>query len=186
MSYWATALIACVVTAALGLAVTHLEELREGRWWKIILSMPPVLIISSALHEMSAINAYFGAFSFGILGFIWKSPIAHYGSLAFLRLLNGDMNRPTGIRAEFGAAKRLHVHGDLDDALKHTKQELVKDPYNYEGLLLLAQIYIDLDKPDRALATLDTLLARTPLTAEQRTAVTTTRQSLENSIALAQ
>ena len=185
MSYWATALIACVVTAALGLAATHAEEVREGRWLKLFLSMTPVLVISSAFHELSAINAYFGAFSFAILGFIWKSPIAHYGSLAFLRLLNGDMNRPTGIRAEFGAAKRLHIHGDLDDALKQTKQELEKDPYNYEGLLLLSQLYVDLDTPDRALNALDTLLAHTRLTAEQRTAVTRARQSLQDSLALA-
>jgi hypothetical protein len=185
MSYWATALIACVVTAALGLLLTHAEELREGRWLKLVVSIPPVLVISSAFHELSAINAYFGAFSFGILGFIWKSPIAHYGSLAFLRMLHGDMNRPTGIRAEFGAAKRLHIHGDLDDALKHTKQELEKEPCSYEGLLLLAQIYIDVDKPKCALETLDLLLARTPLSAEQRTAVTASRQALESSLLVA-
>ena len=185
MTYWATATVGCLLTVGLGLAATHPEEAREGRWWKIVLSLPPVLVIASALHELSGINGYFAAFSFGILGFIWKSPIAHYGSLAFLRLLNGDMNRPTGIRAEFGAARRLHLHGDLDDALKHTRQELEKEPYHYEGLLLLAQIYIDLDKPDRALATLDTLLAHTPLTAAQHQAVTSTRQSLQSSLALA-
>jgi hypothetical protein len=186
MSFGATAVIACLVTAGLGLALTHQHEVREGRWLKLILSVAPVLVIASALHKVNAINGYFAAFSFGILAFIWKSPIAHYGSLAFLRLLNGDMNAPTGIRAEFGAAKRLHVHGDLDDALKHTRQELNKDPYNYEGLLLLAQIHVDLDAPKHALETLDTLLAHTPLTAAQRLAVQKSRQSLAYSLAPAQ
>jgi hypothetical protein len=185
MSFWVTAAIACGVTLGLGLAVTQQEEVREGRWWKVGFSMPPVLVIASALHEMNAINAYFGAFSFGILGFIWKSPIAHYGSIAFMRMLNGDMNRPTGIRAEFGAAKAFHKHGELDEALAHTKRELEKEPYSYEGLLLLAQLYVDLDQPEKALKTLDTLLEHTPLTAEQRTAVTETRRSLEKSLVMA-
>jgi hypothetical protein len=185
MSYWATALIACLVTAAGGLALTYPEELRGGRWLKVVFSMPPVLVIASALHQLNHANAYLSAFSFGVLGFIWKSPIAHYGSLAFIRMLHGDLNRPTGIRAEFGAAKALHKHGELDDALLHTKRELEKDPQNYEGLLLLAQIHIDLEKPERALETIDRLLADTPLTEEQRIAVSTTRQSLEDSLALA-
>ena len=184
MNYWATAAVACVVTVGLGLAMTQEEELREGRWWKVGLSMPPVLVIASAIHEMNAINAYFGAFSFGTLGFIWKSPIAHYGSLAFLRMLNGDMNRPTGIRAEFGAAKAFHKHGELEEALKHTKRELEKEPHSYEGLLLLAQVYVDLDRPEMALKTLDTLLEHTQLTKEQRTAVTTTRKELEDSLVM--
>jgi hypothetical protein len=182
MSFEATASIACLVTIILGIAATHPEELRDHRWLKIILSMPPVLIIASALFELSPINAYFSAFSIALLAFIWKSPLAHFSSLVFIRLLNGDMNRPTGIRAELGAARSFYKHGELDDALRHTKLELNKDPYHYEGLLLLAQIYIDLDQPDRALKTLDLILAKTPLTAEQRATIEATRLEVEQSL----
>src|SRR5688500_13810505 len=142
MSFGAIAIIACLVTTVLGIAATHPHELREHRWLKIILSFPPVLIISSAGYATSAANAYFAAFSFAILAFIWKSPLAHFFSLVFMRMLTGDLNRPTGIRAEFGAAKSLHKHGDIDDAFLHTRRELEKDPFSYEGLLLLAQLHI--------------------------------------------
>lgn len=185
MSFGATALIACLVAVALGIAATHSKELRQFRWLKLALSMPPVLVIASALSELTAANAYFSAFSFGILGFIWRSPMAHFGAFVFTRLLYGDMNRPTGIRAEFAAAKRLRFHGDLDDALRLTQTELEKDPSNYEGLLLLAQLYIDTDAPERALQTLDLLLAETQLTAEQLAAVSASRQSLNESLAFA-
>ena len=183
MSFEATALVACLVVTGLGLAATHVEELRPFRWLKIVLSMPPVLAIASAIHQLTEASGYFAAFCLGILGFIWKAPVAHFGSFIFMQLINGDFNRPSGIRAEFGAAKRLHFHGDLDDALRVTRQELEKDPFNYEGLLLLAQLYIDTDAPDRALQTIDLLVANTPLTAEQNEAVTATRKSLVESLA---
>ena len=185
MSAGATALIACLVVAGLGIAATHLEELRPFRWLKIILSMPPTLMIAASLHDISSINPFLSAFSFGILALIWKTPIAHFGSFLFMRLINADFNRPSGMRAESGAAKRLHEHGDLDDALRLTREELEKDPYNYEGLLLLAQLYIDTDVPERALQTIDLLLANTPLTADQKAAVTATRKSLVESLATA-
>jgi hypothetical protein len=186
MSFGATALIGCFFIIAFGIAVTHPEELRGHRWLKIILSIPVVLVIASAVHELNAINAYFSAFSFAVLAFIWRSPIAHFFSLVFMRLLNGDMNRPTGIRAEFGAAKRLHIHGDLDDALKHTRRELEKDPFNYEGLLLLAQIYIDIDEPLNAVKTLNLALCKSTLTPEQRIAVLAAKQSLEANLRVAE
>ncbi|MGZ8920106.1 MAG: tetratricopeptide repeat protein, partial [Limisphaerales bacterium] len=182
MTFGAIALTGCLVTLILGIAATHPEELREHRWLKMILSMPPVMVIASALAELSPINAYFSAFSIALLAFIWRSPLAHFSSLGFMRLLNGDMNRPTGIRAELGAARSLRKHGELDDALRQTKLELDKEPYHYEGLLLLAQIYMDMDQPDRALKTLDLILARTPLTEEQRVTVTATRREVEESL----
>ena len=184
MSFGAIAIIVCLVTTILGIAATHPLELRDHRWLKIILSFPPVLMITSAAYETTAVNAYFGAFSFGILGFIWKSPMAHFFSLVFMRLLNGDLNRPTGIRAEFGAAKSLRKHGDIDDAFMHTRRELEKDPFNYEGLLLLAQLHIDVDEPERALEALDLILAKTPLTADQRAIIIATRQSVEESVSV--
>ena len=182
MNFGAIAFIGCLVTIILGIAATHPEELREHRWLKLLLSMPPVLVIASALSELGPINGFFSAFGIALLAFIWKSPLAHFFSLAFMRLLNGDMNRPTGIRAELGAARSLHKHGELDEALRQTKLELDKEPYHYEGLLLLAQIYIDMDKPERASKTLDLILARTPLTDEQRAMIRATRQQVDESV----
>lgn len=186
MSFEATALIACLVTIALGTLATQPEELREYRWLKVAASMPLVLIISWASTDLNRVNACVAAFSFGALGFIWKAPIAHAGSLLFVRLLHGDMNRTTtGFRAEFGAAKALRKHGDLDDAMRHTRAELEKDPFNYEGLLLLAQLQIDLDQPDRALQTVDLILEKTPLTEDQRRVIVATRKTIEDSLLIA-
>lgn len=186
MSFGATALIVCMVVVVLGYFATQPEELREHRWLKMALSMPPVLMITWAAMELNHANAYFGAFSFAILGFVWKSPIAYAGSLLFVKMLQGDVNRvTTGIRAEFGAAKALHKHGDLEDALRQTKAELEKDPFNYEGLLLLAQLYIDLDQPERALKTMDLILEKSVLTENQREVITQTRCAVEESMLVA-
>ena len=182
MSFGAIAFIGCLATIILGIAATHPEELREHRWLKMLLSIPPVLVVASALSELGPINGFFSAFCIALLAFIWKSPLAHFSSLAFMRLLSGDMNRPTGIRAELGAARSFYKHGELDDALRHTKLELDKEPYHYEGLLLLAQIYIDMDQPERALKTLDRILAKTPLTEEQRATIRVTRQQVDGSL----
>lgn len=179
MTFPAAALCTCAATIVLGYAATQPEELRQFRWLKIGLSMPPVLVITSAVIQLGAINAYFSAFSFAILAFIWRSPIAHAGSLVFMRLIQGDVNRVTsGVRAEFGAAKALRKHGDLDDALRQTKAEHEKEPYNYEGLILLAQIYLDLEDIEAARRSLDLVLRRSVLTPEQRTAVRSSYEAL--------
>jgi hypothetical protein len=185
MSFWVAALSVCAVATGLGYLATRPEELRELRWLKIVASMPPILIITWASYDLNLVNACFGTFSFAILAFLWKSPIAYAGSLLFMRMIQGDMNRlTTGVRAEFGAAKALHKHGDLDDALKHTRAELEKEPYSYEGLLLLAQIHIDLDQPERAMKAVDLILERTQLTEDQRKLIQQTRKAVEESLLL--
>lgn len=168
MSSGAITLIVCLLTIALGLAATHPLELREYRWLKIALSLPIVLLITSVYQELGAFRGYFAMFGIGVLGFIWKSPIAHCMSGGFMKLILGNWNQPSGIRAEIGGPRALFKHGEYDEALVLTQRELEKDPMNYDGLLLLADIYEALSRPTDAQKALQKLLNKPALTADQR------------------
>jgi hypothetical protein len=61
---------------------------------------------------------------------------------------------------------------------------LEKEPYSYEGLLLLAQIHIDLDQPERAMKAVDLILEKTQLTEDQRKLIQQTRKAVEESLLL--
>ena len=179
MSFGAIAVIVCLVTVLAGIAATHPLELREHRWLKIALSLPLVVLIAATFHELAPVRGYFAMFSIGILGFIWKSPMAHLCSGGFLRLITGNMNQTSGIRAELAGPKALLKHGDLTDALAVTLRELEKDPLNYEGLLLLADTHEALDQPGPAARALEKLLRRPGLTADQRKMVRSRREKIE-------
>lgn len=179
MSFGASAVIACLVTIAAGLAATHPHELRDFRWLKIALSLPIVVLVVSVFQDLGPVRGYFAMFGLGILGFIWKTPIAHFFSFVFMRLIVGDWHRPTGVRAEFGGPKALLKHGDLPDALKLALQELDKEPLSYEGLLLLADIHEAMEQPPKAMAALQQLLNKPGLSADQRSMVSARIQKME-------
>ncbi|HTG44490.1 MAG TPA: hypothetical protein VK633_08155 [Verrucomicrobiae bacterium] len=166
----------------LGLAITHPEELRSFRWLKIALSFPIVLLLVSVFRELNVLSGFFGLWGIPLLALIWKSPFAHFASLCVGRLITGDLNQPTGIQANFAGAKALRQHRDLQEALHHTRAELEKDPFNYEGLLLLSEIQEELSSLDQSIHPLGKLLTKPGLTAEQRNHVLKRKGLLEERI----
>lgn len=185
MSFEAAAFIACLVTIAAGLAATHPEELRPFRWLKIALSLPIVVLVVSVFHELGPIRGYFAMFGIGVLGFIWKSPIAHFLSFGFTRLIVGDWQRPTGVRCELAGPRALFKRGDLPDALRLLLQELDKDPFNYEGLLLLADLHEAMDRPTEAAKPLEKLLNKPGLSADQTSMVSARLRTIQDRLLVA-
>lgn len=170
-------MISCAATVGLGLAATYPLELRRNRWWRIIFSIPVVVLIASVFYELSILG-YFALWGFAILGFIWMGPMAHFGSVVLQRLLYGDFQRMSGVVADFGGAKALRKHGDLEDALRHTLAELEKEPSHYEGLLLLIGLYHDQREGAKALEAVQRLFGHAQLTQEQRRFVWQLRKEL--------
>ena len=185
MSFAAAATLACFATVAAGLAATQHHELRAFRWLKIAVSLPLVVLIASVFDEMSGAGGWFALWPVALLGFIWKSPLAHLASAGVSRLIYGDLNRSTGIRAEFGGPKALLQHGDLEDALRVTLQELEKEPRNYEGGLLLSEIHQAMDQPKLAAKALERLLGSGGLTADQKHTVSARLAGIEDRLLIA-
>ena len=179
MKFGLIAVLVCIGTVLVGIAATHPHELRPHRWLKIILSLPIVVLIASEFYQLSQIGGYFAVFGFAILAFIWKSPLAHLGMLGVHRLIYGDMNRHTGVQPDFFGPKALRKHGDIKEAIQLTERELEKDPLNYEGLLLLSELYQEGHHSGQALRPLTKLLNEAKLSREQREAVQSRQQRIE-------
>jgi len=186
MSFGPTAVIVCLATIVAGLGATHPEELRPHRWLKIVLSLPIMVLITAQFYQLDQIGGYFAIWGFAILAFIWKSPLAHFGSLCVHRLIYGNMNQPTGVQPDFFGPKALRKHGDIKEALGLCKQELDKDPLNYEGLLLLSELCLESCDSVAALAPLKKLLNHGSLSSEQREAVRARQETIQESILVAE
>jgi hypothetical protein len=178
MNFGVIAVLVSIGTVLAGIAATHPHELRPHRWLKIVLSLPIVLLITSEFYQLSQIGGYFAIWGFAILAFIWKSPMAHLGSLCVHRLIYGDMNRPTGVQPDFFGPKALRKHGDIKEAIHLCEQELAKEPLSYEGLLLLSELLLEDGKPERALKALESL-GNAPLSDAQRKEVCARRDRIE-------
>jgi hypothetical protein len=179
MSFGSIAVISCLATIAIGMGATQPLELRHNRWWRIALSLPVVLLIVSVFWELAGIRGYFALWGVAILGFIWMGPMAHAATTLLQPILFGDLNRNSGIRAEFAGAKALRQHGDIAEALKLTEEELAKEPLNYEGLLLLAELCHESGHHSKAVKALDLLLTSRALTPAQRRLVSEQRLKLQ-------
>jgi tetratricopeptide (TPR) repeat protein len=179
VTFASTATLACASMIVAGLSLTHAEELRRDRWWKIALSIPVVTIITAGFYNLSAISGFFSILFMGVLGFIWKSPFAHFLSLGISKIIF-EGNSRTGIRADISGAKALARHGDLDEAIAHLEAELQKEPFNYEGLLLLADGYKQRGQYERARKALVNLFESPDLTPDQRIVVEHELAALKN------
>lgn len=168
MSYEATAVVACLATLLIGLALTHPEELRPFRHLKIVLSIIPVLLITSLFYHMDRQSGYFALWSVGFLAIVWKTPLAHYAALGVERLITGDMNRPTGFDADVPGARALYLDGDLEDAIRYLNAELKKEPFHFEGLLLLSEMLEKSHGAKEGIGPLQKLLSGAVLSAEQK------------------
>lgn len=168
-----------------GLALTQPEELRRDRWLKILLSIPVVIIITAGFYHLSAITGIFALFFTAVFAFIWKSPFAHFLAIGVSKIIF-EGNSRTGIHADIPGARALARHGDLDQAIAHLEAELEKEPFHYEGLLLLADGYKQRRQPERARKALLKLLKSPDLNADQQMLVEKELASLQNFVLLNQ
>ena len=185
MSFKASAAIACVATILAGIAATHPLELRPSRWTRIIASLPIVLLITSVFNQLNAVSGYFALWGFGLLGFLWASPIAHAATSGVHHLIFGEQNRlSSGVHASFSGARALKRHGDLPEAIRLTEAELEKEPLSYEGLMLLSELFEQVGEQQKAIGALQHLLQSGNLTANQRKCVRDRSNELARGVAL--
>jgi hypothetical protein len=81
------------------------------------------------------------------------------------------------MKADFHYARNHRRDGERDKAVACIRHELSKEPKNFEGLLLLAEIYEDLNEPAAALAQLNIIIDNPEATEEQKEVA---RQEQEN------
>jgi hypothetical protein len=148
-------IVICAISLSLFLILSHPIELRSGRWLKIALSAPLVFLfaigMSSGLDFKVGIVSTLSAI---ILAFIWRGNVAWFFSNSFAGFFYGDISSPTGIRPDFRYAKNHRRDGELEEAIAAIEHELIKDPKNFEGLMLLAGVYQDMKQPEKALVQL--------------------------------
>src|SRR5436309_11010407 len=135
-------LLICVVALAAMVALSQPLEVREGRWWRIAVSLPLVWFTAVPFFVgTSFISGVALILSLAFLGFIWSGTLAHFVSGSLVKALQGDGSLSAGHIPDFQYARAKINDGDLAEAIRLTLHELEKDPNNYEGLFLLAQLY---------------------------------------------
>ena len=184
MTFWSASALACLATVVTGAALTQPLELREYRWVRIAVSLPIVVLVTSVFWRMGLVNGYFGLVGIAVLAFIWRSPVTHYASVGIAQMIFGTPNAGGKIRADFGKAKALLRHGEVDEAIGQLNGELQKDPLSYEGLLLLTHCYMEKNDLKRALETVNKSLEKSQLSDEQREVVRTIKEEIEGKIAV--
>ncbi len=161
-------LLICLVALAVMIALTRPIEVREGRRWKILVSLPLIWLITGAFSNGPRfISGAAAILSITFLGFIWAGTIAHFASGSLVRMLQSDANLGAGHIPDFKYARARIEDGDLAGAITLTRHELEKNPGNYEGLFLLAQLYFESHQPDDALEQIEHILRNPDTTPEQ-------------------
>ena len=140
---------------ALMLAVSSHPDGREGRWRRILWSQPALLFLAATFHTY---NVFHYVATLMLLFLIWREDLTWHGARAFEALTFGSGHAFGSRRAEFQFARSLARENDFGGALAAIREELEKDPQNYEGHILLATIYKELRQPDRALEALNVIL----------------------------
>ena len=161
-------LLVCVAAVAAMIALTQPLEVREGRWWRIAVSLPLIWLTAVPFFVgTSFISGVALILSLAFLGFIWSGTLAHYVSGLLVKALQGDGSVSAGHIPDFQYARIKIKDGDLAEAVRLTLHELEKDPNNYEGLFLLAQLYFETRRPDDALKQIEMILQNPATTPEQ-------------------
>ena len=141
---------ATVVALGIFLFLTHPLELREHRRLKIGVSLGLVFFLAG--------GGLITLLSIVFLGFLWCGNVAWFGSGCLTGFLHRDIRSGTGMRPHFRFAHNHRRDGEREEAIAATKHELEKDPKNFEGLMLLAGIYQDMNLPKEAMPHLEIIL----------------------------
>jgi uncharacterized membrane protein len=160
--------LVCVVALAAMIALTRAPEVREGRKWRIAVSLPLVWVIAAQLFfGLGLVSGIAAILSLTLLGFIWSGTLAHFASDSLVTMLHGEANLSAGHSPDFRYARGKIEDGDLTEAIRLTLHELEKNPANFEGLYLLAQLYFETHRPDKALNQIENILQNPDTTPEQ-------------------
>ena len=117
-------IVVCMAGLVVMIALTQTLDVREGRWWKIAVSLPLILLITAPFSSgLGLLNGVALILSISFLGFIWSGTISCYASGLLLRILHGDANVSAGHIPDFQFARARIDDGDFEDAIKLTRSE---------------------------------------------------------------
>jgi hypothetical protein len=185
--YWPAVAIAACVTILLGVWMTHPEELRPRRWGRILVTLPFTCWIANAFA--TPIDLAQGMFSFFwsfFVAFFWRDVFAHYVSDQIMKSMIGFSPFARGVEVDLQYVKSAIRFGETDRAVELLEEELEKEPYSYEGLLLLSSLNAELKRWEAAIAPLGLLLENGRLSHEQRAHVGELKKKLEDSLLVEQ
>ena len=145
---------------ALFLLLSSPHELRRTRWIKIAISVPFYLLLFAA-------KGFAFGFMLAVLAFIWAPNIAWFASGALAGLIQGTSNINSGPQ-DFRMGRSYLREGNLTKAIEATIVELQKDPTSYEGNMLAAQLYLEVQQPEPAIESLERVLNNPSATELQK------------------
>jgi hypothetical protein len=173
---WLAYIALDAVAIGIFIVLTHPIDLRHRRWMRIALSLPSVTFVAQILISHGLPGSSLGGMALvmwllaniGVLGLLWAGPVADIVAHAAVGLLEQKFHEARLTPADFSLARRLRQEGEIKEAVAAAREELLKDASNYEGLILLAQLYEDLNLPGEALKQLDIILANPQATDAQK------------------
>jgi hypothetical protein len=157
-----------MISLATMIVLTQPLDVREGRWWKITISLPLIWVVVAQLSAgLGLMGGIASILSIVLLGFIWSGTTSFHLSDSPVHLLHGQANIGAGHIADFKYARAKIKDRDFQEAVKLTLHELEKNPENFEGLILLAQLYFEMRHPAEALKQVESILHNPDATPEQ-------------------
>jgi hypothetical protein len=175
MNPWGVAVVLIGVAGLIWL--TNPPELRRFRYVRIALSVPLLYVIGAVGSQRLVWGMTEGiSFFEGLaivasvvgLAIIWAGGGAWLAARTVSGLMETEPTKLTGPYPEFRFARNCLRDGDLEGALAEAKRELKKDGANFEGLMLLSDIYQDLNSPSKAIAALGVILKSEKATDDQK------------------
>jgi hypothetical protein len=184
---WTGVGTAALLTVFLGLLFTHSVELREGRVKRILYTLPFACWIGNALVLPNAVvrGIYTFFWLFWIV-FLWRDVFAHFLADFLVQGVMGFSKGARGVQMDLQYVKSARRFGEFERALKLLGEELEKEPYSYEALLLQASLNTELKRWKAAGASLEQLLEKSQLTNEQREYVKLEKKRLEEAVLVEQ
>ncbi len=135
------------IVAVAGYALTKPLDIRGHRWPCILLSIPLVCLVInvfavSVSGNSAALGPGIGAIlAIAGLAFVWKDVFSHYTSGGVMRLITGNLNANSGITPDLRLPKWHRKEGRIDEAIQVLHEELEKDEFDYEALVLLTELH---------------------------------------------
>ncbi len=152
-------------------ALSSHPDLREERKRAILRSLP-------LLYLLSLWNV-FSWIAIVILAFLWHSILSWHFARIFTASMFGTGRAGGSFRPEYHMVRHFLKIGDPVQAQRALNEELEKDPLNYEGLLLQAQLHLDLKKHALAVKDLEKILSNPVATDAQKEIARSEKQRIE-------
>ena len=160
--------LSCLFVIPVLIWLMRAEDPPKGTWFRFLITLVAVWNIADSWQGQLSMAMGKGVFLLAGVVFLWMPYYGRRLSAAFAKYIYSIPQKRGAFRPDYQEARSAAEIGDIQRAFELIRDELEKEPRNFEGLMLLASGLQSQKEPEKAMMAMKKILDNPDATPEQK------------------